>query len=121
MANLYTRATKGLQNAGRTIARDYVGATKGLQNVGRQIASNVEQGQKNLQNKKMNYYGSINSLKGTGKAFMGSFDKGGKVQKTGLYKLHKGEKVVTKDEVKQRGSKGGDAKYGKVGTVTFHC
>jgi len=49
-----------------------------------------------------------------------SFKKGGKVNKTGMYKLHKGEKVVTKDEVKAGGSRGGNAKYGTIGKITFH-
>lgn len=33
---------------------------------------------------------------------LGSFKKGGKVKKTGIYKLHKGEKVV---KAKKKGSK----------------
>lgn len=32
---------------------------------------------------------------------LGSFKKGGKVKKTGLYKLHKGEKVVRKGKKKK--------------------
>ncbi len=31
---------------------------------------------------------------------LGSYKKGGKVKKTGLYKLHKGEKVLTKKKAK---------------------
>lgn len=32
---------------------------------------------------------------------LGSYKKGGKVKKTGLYKLHKGEKVVSAKKVKK--------------------
>ncbi len=31
---------------------------------------------------------------------LGSYKKGGKVKKTGLYRLHKGEKVLTKKKTK---------------------
>jgi hypothetical protein len=34
---------------------------------------------------------------------LGSFKKGGTVKKTGVYKLHKGEKVLTKDKAKALG------------------
>jgi len=34
-----------------------------------------------------------------------SFKKGGKVKKTGIYKLHKGEKVVTAKQAKRPASK----------------
>lgn len=40
------------------------------------------------------------------KEVMGSYKKGGKVKKTGVYKLHKGEKVVTKKAVKKAVKKG---------------
>jgi hypothetical protein len=33
---------------------------------------------------------------------LGSFKKGGKVKKTGLYKLHEGEEVMSKDDVKKK-------------------
>jgi hypothetical protein len=105
MANPYQKATKNLQNIGRTIAKDYTSATKGLQNVGKKIASNVSQGQKNLQSGGSSYYGAINPLKGTGKAFVGSFKKGGKVKKTGMAKVHKGEVVVPKKTVKGKSFK----------------
>lgn len=34
-------------------------------------------------------------------AAMGGFKKGGKVKKTGLYKLHQGERVLNKKQTKQ--------------------
>jgi hypothetical protein len=34
---------------------------------------------------------------------LGSFKKGGKVKKTGKYKLHKGERVLTKKQAKSKG------------------
>jgi len=33
---------------------------------------------------------------------LGSFKKGGKVKKTGSYKLHKGERVLTKKQAKRK-------------------
>lgn len=38
-------------------------------------------------------------------ALQGSFKKGGKVKKTGIYKLHRGEEVLTKDQAKTRALK----------------
>lgn len=46
MANLYQRATTGLQNIGKT------------------IGSNIAQGQKNLKSGNMKTYGAINPFKG---------------------------------------------------------
>lgn len=36
---------------------------------------------------------------------LGSYKKGGKIKKTGLYKLHKGEVVKTKKQVKKLSTK----------------
>lgn len=36
------------------------------------------------------------------KEVLGSYKKGGKVKKTGLYKLHKGERVLTKKQAKKK-------------------
>jgi hypothetical protein len=38
--------------------------------------------------------------------FVGSFKRGGAVKKTGLAKLHKGERVLTKAQAKRYGRKG---------------
>lgn len=38
----------------------------------------------------------------TKRRVMGSFKKGGKVKKTGLYKLHKGEKVIPAKKKKKK-------------------
>jgi hypothetical protein len=38
---------------------------------------------------------------------LGSFKKGGKVKKTGIYKLHKGEKVLNAKQTKKAAKKGG--------------
>jgi hypothetical protein len=37
----------------------------------------------------------------TNKQALGSFKRGGKVKRTGTYKLHKGEKVLTKKQSKR--------------------
>jgi hypothetical protein len=42
---------------------------------------------------------SENIRKGTPEKNLGSFKKGGKVKKTGSYKLHKGEHVMTKQKL----------------------
>ncbi len=48
--------------------------------------------------------GSLN-LQGSSPKLQGSFKKGGKVKKTGAYKLHKGEKVMTVKAVKKMAKK----------------
>lgn len=45
------------------------------------------------------YNWSENIRKGTPQKNLGSFKKGGKVKKTGMYKLHKGEHVMTKKKL----------------------
>lgn len=44
---------------------------------------------------------------------LGSFKKGGRVKKTGLYKLHKGEKVMNAKQTKKMDRKGMGALFGK--------
>jgi hypothetical protein len=76
----------------------YQQATSGFQNIGRQIRKNVQAGQASPKSTQANF--SINPLKGTGKVFVGSFKKGGKIKKTGMAHVHKGEMVVPKKSVK---------------------
>lgn len=48
------------------MANIYQRATTGLQKMGGQIGSNIKQGQKDFNSGKSKYYGSINPIKGIG-------------------------------------------------------
>lgn len=65
-----------------------------------QVRSKLIQKQNNAKSRAM-MTGTYNSPKSLGEMIQGSFKKGGMVKKTGIYKLHKGEKVLTKGESKK--------------------
>lgn len=76
------------------------------------VRSQLIQKQNDAKSKAM-ITGTYNSPKSLAEMVKGSFKKGGKVKKTGIYKLHKGEKVLTKEETMKHEKKESKSKEKK--------
>ena len=119
MTTLYTQAKalfsgppdKGI-GAAQSNVDEYVNATKPAP------AADVPKSDTNVRKKGTAPYGSKPGEKRIDTKEMtkplGSYKKGGKVKKTGTYKLHKGERVMNVKQTKKIAAKGGmKALFGK--------
>lgn len=110
------RAARGISTVGRALG---ISASDAVKNVGTQYDSNVRSANKSIETPKApgtDYaervatkakdYGTRAAAQGV-KGTMGSYKKGGKVKKTGAYKLHKSERVLTVKQTKKLEKKGG--------------
>src|SRR5579859_7800231 len=110
------RVGRGISTVGRALG---IGASDAVKNVARQYDSNVRESNKDIETPKpvgTDYaervatqkkdYGTRAAAQGV-KGTMGSYKKGGKVKKTGAYKLHKGERVLNPKQTKKFEKKGG--------------
>jgi hypothetical protein len=110
------RAARGISTVGRALG---IGVSDAVKNVGRQYDSNVVEANKDIEKPKApgtDYaeriatkkkdYGTRAAAQGV-KGTMGSYKKGGKVKRTGVYKLHAKERVLNAKQTKKFEAKGG--------------
>lgn len=89
---------KGIQKA-----QNFVKQAKGVAGIGDEA---VEAGKAVGQNTKQLQEGKDAASSEQAPKVQGSYKKGGKVKKTGIYRLHKGERVLNRKQTKKVESKG---------------
>lgn len=86
-------------------AKNFVNQAKGVAGIGDEAAQagkTVGENTKQLQDSKQ-----ASEPDADDKKVQGSYKKGGKVKKTGIYRLHKNERVLNSKDTKKLESKGG--------------